>query len=88
MNVFDMTTRNRIGRGNDKAIYNELVRIQIGDILLFGSYYLPGVADPNDDRKKPAMWMLRRASRCLSSFQKEPIPRDRKQRAAVMNSPI
>lgn len=59
MKVFDMTTRNRIGRGNDKTLYNELARIQIGDILLFGSYYLPGVADPNDVKVKcPIDWQI------------------------------
>ena len=57
MNIFDMT--NRIGNSDSIRLYEEMTKMQIGDILLFGSYYLPGTADPNDARVKcPIDWQV------------------------------
>ena len=54
-----MTISEYIGKKDNKIIYNEMKKLETGDLLLFGSYFLPGNIDPNDCKIKcPILWQV------------------------------
>ena len=54
-----LTISEYIGKKDNKIIYNEMKKLETGDSLLFGSYFLPGNSDPNDCKiKSPILWQV------------------------------